>query len=90
VIDDIDQNIDLIVRGEDLLSSTARQLAMRSMIAAQANPPIFAHHPLLQNQEGQKLSKRIHSEAIKALRQQGKTPSEVRQLAKIESNFEIK
>ncbi len=66
VIDDLDQGINLIIRGEDLLSSTGRQLAMRKLIKPDAPVPIFVHHPLIANPAGQKLSKRILSESLKS------------------------
>jgi glutamyl/glutaminyl-tRNA synthetase len=41
----------------------------------------FAHHSLLQNPDGAKLSKRAHSEGIKILRERGLSAEDVRQLA---------
>ncbi len=81
VIDDLEQGINLIVRGLDLLSSTARQLAMRAIIDPAAPMPVFAHHPLLKEPTGQKLSKRDRSESIAKLRDEGMTPAQVRQLS---------
>jgi glutamyl-tRNA synthetase/glutamyl-Q tRNA(Asp) synthetase len=81
VIDDIDQEIDLIIRGQDLLTSTARQMALRNLISPQAAGVTFAHHSLLQNPDGAKLSKRAHSEGIKILRERGFSASETRALA---------
>ena len=81
VIDDLDQGINLIIRGMDLLASTARQLALREMILADGPEILFAHHPLIQNEWGEKLSKRARSESISALRSKGLSPLEVRQLA---------
>lgn len=85
VIDDIDQNINLIIRGDDLLSSIGRQLAMRKLILPllqmepreNARPLYFLHHPLLLDDKGHKLSKRHFSESIGALRQQGWTALQV-------------
>ena len=81
VIDDLEQGINLIVRGLDLLSSTARQLAMRAIIDPTAQMPVFAHHQLLKEPTGQKLSKRDQSESIAKLRDEGMTPAQVRDLA---------
>ena len=78
VIDDLEQGIDLIIRGEDLLSSTTRQLAMREIISPGAATPYFAHHPLLRDQTGEKLAKRRLSEGVASLREQGFSASEVR------------
>lgn len=80
VIDDLEQGINLIVRGEDLLASTARQLAMRDIINPGCETPQFAHHKLITNMQGQKLSKRILSESLKSMRAQGKTADDIRGL----------
>ena len=77
VIDDLEQGINLIIRGMDLLSSTARQIAMRTIIDPAGVTPDFAHHPLIKNPEGHKLSKRIYSEAISKLRDDGKSPARI-------------
>jgi glutamyl-tRNA synthetase/glutamyl-Q tRNA(Asp) synthetase len=81
VIDDLEQQINLIIRGQDLLSSTGRQLAMRALIDSKPSVPLFAHHPLLLDEDGQKLAKRRSSEAISYLRRIGLSADEVRGLA---------
>lgn len=81
VIDDLEQQINLIIRGQDLLSSTGRQLAMRALIDSKSTVPLFAHHPLLLDEDGQKLAKRRSSEAISYLRRIGLSADEVRGLA---------
>ena len=81
VIDDLEQGINLIIRGRDLLSSTARQLAMRKIFSPDANTPLFAHHPLLVDNDGEKLAKRKSSEAVSNLRSLGFTADQVRGLA---------
>lgn len=86
VVDDLDQNIGLIVRGDDLLTSVGRQLAMREVIephlpikslTAPPKPLLFLHHPLLVDAEGKKLSKRKFSDSVATLRQQGWTALQV-------------
>lgn len=81
VIDDLEQQINLIIRGQDLLSSTGRQLAIRALIDSKSAVPLFAHHPLLLDEDGQKLAKRRSSEAISYLRRIGLSADEVRGLA---------
>jgi glutamyl-Q tRNA(Asp) synthetase len=76
VVDDMDQNINLIIRGQDLKSSVARQLALREILNAKSDI-IFLHHPLIMNSEGDKLSKFRKSPAISELRQLGLTPNAV-------------
>ncbi len=56
VVDDIDMGVNLVLRGEDHLTNTARQILLYS--AFESPPPVFAHHGLLVDSEGKKLSKR--------------------------------
>jgi glutamyl-Q tRNA(Asp) synthetase len=74
-VDDMDQGVDLVVRGQDILSSTARQIQLRDVLSNGRGADIrFGHHNLLLESGGQKLSKRSFSESILARRQQGDTP----------------
>ena len=72
VVDDIDFGISHIVRGEDHVTNTAAQIALFK--ALDAEPPIFAHHPLLVMADGSALSKRLGSLAISELRNEGYEP----------------
>ena len=56
VVDDIAMGITHVIRGEDHVSNTPRQLALYEAFGAK--PPFFAHHPMLQSRERKKLSKR--------------------------------
>lgn len=56
VVDDIDMNITHVIRGEDHIANTAKQILLYE--ALQAPLPEFAHTPLILNMEGRKLSKR--------------------------------
>ncbi|HET9336398.1 MAG TPA: glutamate--tRNA ligase [Sphingomicrobium sp.] len=71
VIDDIDLQITHIVRGEDHVSNSAVQLQMFAALGAE--PPQFAHEALLVAAEG-KLSKRLGSMGIDAMREAGIEP----------------
>lgn len=62
VLDDIEQQIDHVVRGCDLLDSTPRQLRLYQVLQAKA--PKFCHLPLILNQQGHKLSKQNHASEI--------------------------
>lgn len=75
-VDDWDQDITLIIRGEDLLSSTARQVQLAAMLG-RSQAPVFCHHPLITDSAGQKLSKRDFAKAIRDLRAEGAGPREV-------------
>ncbi len=69
VCDDIRHGITLVVRGEDILDSTARQLQL--FHALEYEPPHYYHHPLLTTDSGEKLSKRQRPESITQLREEG-------------------
>lgn len=76
VVDDIEHGIDLIVRGEDLLGSTGRQLLLRRLLGATTRPAIL-HHPLLLDSAGVKLSKRDGASGLAELREAGVSAREV-------------
>ena len=75
VCDDIRQGINLVVRGEDLLGSTGRQIYLFQ--ALEHSAPDYFHHALLCDAHGGKLSKRQRSESITQLREAGVSASEV-------------
>jgi glutamyl/glutaminyl-tRNA synthetase len=72
--------VDLIVRGEDLVSSTGRQLMLARLLGRTA-PLVTVHHPLVYAPDGQKLSKRDRSDTVRAMRERGMTADEVVQEA---------
>jgi glutamyl/glutaminyl-tRNA synthetase len=78
VSDDHAMRISEVVRGEDLLTSTARQLLLYEALAWQ--PPEFYHCPLIRDEAGARLAKRTAALSLRSLRQQGHTPEEIRQL----------
>ena len=69
VIDDIDEGITHIIRGEDHISNTAFHIQIFN--ALDSSPPHFAHHPFLTDQEGKGFGKRIGSLSIENLRSEG-------------------
>ncbi len=70
--DDTEQNINLVIRGRDLLSSTAAQLYISSLAGITGfKEATFYHHPLQLDLEGKKLSKSAGSFSIKTMREQG-------------------
>lgn len=73
VVDDRDQGVDLVVRGEDLLSSTGRQLRLARLLGRPA-PALHLHHPLLHRPDGGKLSKANHDTGLRDLRAAGHAP----------------
>lgn len=72
VVDDLAMAIDDVVRGADLLDSTARQLQL--ITALGGTPPAYAHVPLALNHRGEKLSKRDAGLTLAALREAGVAP----------------
>lgn len=80
VVDDLEQGVDLVIRGEDLLGSTGRQLRLARLLG-RTGPPRFLHHPLLRRADGRKLSKSAHDTGLRELRAAGRTPAEVLGLA---------
>jgi glutamyl/glutaminyl-tRNA synthetase len=68
--DDTQQQITLVIRGEDLLDSTGRQM-MLARLLGRAKPPVFAHHPLVMKSPTQKLSKSDGDTGVRALRHAG-------------------
>ena len=79
-VDDFEQGVDLIIRGEDLLESTGRQLRLARLIG-RTTPPRVLHHPLLRHPDGRKLSKSAHDTGLRELREAGTTRAEVLGLA---------
>ena len=55
-VDDFRQDIDLVIRGVDLLASTGRQIRIARLLG-RSTPPAFRHHPLIMKTPDQKLSK---------------------------------
>lgn len=80
VVDDLEQNVDLIIRGEDLLASTGRQLRLAHLLGRPTTPR-FLHHPLLRTADGRKLSKSAHDTGLRELRAAGHTRDELLGLA---------
>jgi glutamyl-tRNA synthetase len=74
VVDDAAMRITEVVRGADLLASTARQLLLYRALGLV--PPEFFHAPLVTDATGQRLAKRHDSLSLRALRQRGLTPTE--------------
>jgi glutamyl-tRNA synthetase len=81
-IDDLDAGITHVVRGEDHVSNTPKQLlvleAAREVGLAEAPLPRYAHLPLLHGPDGKKLSKRHGAASVQELRDAGYLPEAVR------------
>lgn len=79
VADDIAMQITEVVRGADLLTSTARQLLLYE--ALKQPTPSHAHTPLMLDPEGKRLAKRHDALSIRHLRKTGLKPEDVREMA---------
>lgn len=78
-VDDAMQFVTLVTRGEDLLHATGIHRILQTLFALPA--PKYHHHGLLLDDNGNRLSKRDRSKAIAALRAEGYSPAEVREMA---------
>lgn len=76
VVDDAAMNISEVVRGQDLLTSTFRQLLLYRALGLK--PPRFYHAPLVLDESGYRLAKRHASLSLRALREAGVAPEEIR------------
>ena len=75
VVDDLAMEVNEVVRGTDLLGSTARQIML--IRALDGDVPQFAHVPLVRNASGDKLSKRDESLTLRHLREKGIRPEQL-------------
>lgn len=75
VVDDIAMEISEVVRGEDLLVSTCRQLLIYEALAT--GPPEFFHTELIYDESGHRLAKRSQSLSLRTLRESGRRPGEI-------------
>ncbi len=72
IIDDFDMGISHVIRGDDHLNNTPRQMNM--LAALDADIPVYAHLPMILGQDGAKLSKRHGAVDIREYRAQGYLP----------------
>ncbi len=72
VIDDIDMQISHVIRGEDHIGNTPKQILLYKALGSE--PPAFAHSPLILNPEGKKLSKRDGATSVSEFQAMGFLP----------------
>ena len=75
VVDDFDMRISHVIRGDDHLNNTPRQMNMIEALGAE--PPVYAHLPMILGADGAKLSKRHGAVDIREYREQGYLPEAV-------------
>jgi len=79
-VDDWRQQIDLVIRGTDLLASTGRQIRLARLLG-RATVPVYLHHPLIMKTPDQKLSKSDRDTGIRDLRARGCSRAEILSMA---------
>lgn len=72
IVDDFDMRISHVIRGDDHLNNTPRQMNMLAALGAE--PPVYAHLPMILGPDGAKLSKRHGAVDIRDYREQGFLP----------------
>ncbi len=72
VVDDIDMAITHVIRGDDHVNNTPRQIHIFRALGAQ--PPTYAHLPTVLNEQGEKLSKRSGAKSVLQYREEGYLP----------------
>jgi glutamyl-tRNA synthetase len=77
VVDDELMNITEVVRGSDLLKSTARQILLQRALGCET--PLYFHCDLVTDERGERLAKRHDSLSLRRLRASGLTPEQVRE-----------
>jgi glutamyl-tRNA synthetase len=83
VVDDAAMQVSEVVRGEDLLRSTARQILLQRALGLPV--PEYFHCPLMTDESGVRLAKRHDALSLRRLREQGQAPEQVR--AMVYGNF---
>ena len=76
VVDDWAHGVNLVIRGEDLLESTGRQVMLGKLLGRET-PPLFLHHPLIAAPDGTKLSKRDFAKGLRDYRAEGRSAASV-------------
>jgi glutamyl-Q tRNA(Asp) synthetase len=82
VADDALQGITHVVRGRDLYLATGIQRVLQELFGFSA--PVYFHHRLVDGPDGRKLSKSLRDSGIRALRESGSTPPEIRRMIDME------
>jgi glutamyl-Q tRNA(Asp) synthetase len=76
VVDDAYQGVNLVTRGNDLFAATHVQRLLQALLGLPA--PAYAHHRLILDERGRKFSKRDRAVTLRALREAGATPDQIR------------
>lgn len=77
-LDDAEQRISHVIRGEDLFDFTAIQVILLTLLNLPV--PVYHHHRLIRDEQGKRLAKRDDARAIAKYRREGVSPGEIRRL----------
>ena len=89
VVDDLAQNVTEVVRGADLISSTARQVYLFDKLSGSNSKINYYHAPLMLDDKGERMSKRDGSESIRQWRESGRNAQELLALLMSSAGFEL-
>lgn len=78
VVDDALQGVTHIVRGRDLYHATSIHVLLQKLLGLPS--PVYHHHRLILDADGRKLSKSDRSVSLRALREAGETPDDIRRM----------
>ncbi|MBX3597434.1 MAG: tRNA glutamyl-Q(34) synthetase GluQRS [Rhizobiaceae bacterium] len=81
VVDDALQGVTHVVRGRDLYEATSVQRVLHRLLGLA--PPVYHHHRLIEGADGRKLSKSARSTGLRALREAGCSPDDVKRMVGI-------
>ncbi len=76
VVDDADQEVTQVIRGQDLFAATQIHVLLQQLLGLPT--PIYHHHKLIRDDQGKRLAKRDDSRAIATYREAGHSPADVR------------
>lgn len=76
VLDDAEQEITHVTRGEDLFSATAIHVILQGLLGLPT--PLYHHHRLIRDETGKRLAKRDDARAIRKCREEGLGPADIR------------
>jgi glutamyl-Q tRNA(Asp) synthetase len=83
VVDDAAQGVTHIVRGRDLFFATAAHVLLQKLLGLPS--PRYRHHALVADEAGRKLSKSDRDTSLRALREAGATPKDIRRMVGIDA-----
>lgn len=83
-LDDADQGVTHVIRGEDLFDFTPVQVILQHLFGLPT--PIYHHHRLIRDENGKRLAKRDDARAISKYRAEGATPADIRQMVGLPSS----